>query len=169
MIIFSTLLTKAFNTYDVELLSLIRTPFEWSTSNTLWMKHLKRPLSKAPEISIWLEIEFHAILHCMVPIPDIGHFHLDRLQCLNCIGKNGITDACRTADCCPLLSIDVHCCPLLPIVAHCCPLLPIDAHCCPLLSIVVHCCQLLPIVAHWWGKNHYGRTDQQTNEGARQF
>ena len=26
--------------------------------------------------------------------------------------KNGIRDACSTADCCPLLSIVIHCCPL---------------------------------------------------------
>ena len=35
--------------------------------------------------------------------------------------KNGIRDACSTADCCPLLSIAVYCCLLLSIVVHCCP------------------------------------------------
>ena len=37
--------------------------------------------------------------------------------------KNGITDACSTVDCCPLLSVVVHCCPLLSIVVNCCSLL----------------------------------------------
>ena len=41
--------------------------------------------------------------------------------------KNGIRDACSTADYCPLLSIVIHCCPLLSIVVHCCPLLYIYA------------------------------------------
>ena len=74
---------------------------------------------------------------------------------LLCLQKNGITDACSTADCCPLMSIVVHCCPLLPIatqllptVVHCRPLLPIVLHCSPVLPIVAHCFLLFPIVAH---------------------
>ena len=59
--------------------------------------------------------------------------------------KNGIRDACSTADCCPLLSIDVNCCQLLSIVVNRCPLLSIVVHCCPLLSIVVHWYHRLPL------------------------
>ena len=89
----------------------------------------------------------------------------DHLNLGRCWNKNGIPDACSTADCCPLLPIVshcfillpivTHCCPLLPIVgpllpivSHCCPVLPSDSHCCPLLPIVAHCCPMLPVVAH---------------------
>ena len=34
------------------------------------------------------------------------------------MNKNGITDACSTADCCPFLSIVANCCPLLSSVPH---------------------------------------------------
>ena len=54
--------------------------------------------------------------------------------------KNGIRDACSTADI--MLSIVIRY-PLLSIVAYCCPLLSILIHCYPLLSIVVNCCPFL--------------------------
>ena len=72
--------------------------------------------------------------------------------CMFTILKNGIRDACSTADCCPLLSIVVQCCPLLSILVHCCLLLSIVVHCCQLFSIAIHCCLLtivlLSIVVH---------------------
>ena len=55
--------------------------------------------------------------------------------------KDGITNACSTADCCP-------CCPLLPIVNNFCPFLSIVARGCSLLPIVANYCPLLQIIAH---------------------
>ena len=67
----------------------------------------RQPRSLAPRLLCCYYIFPFHVLHCKI------------YYCVT--NKNGITDACSTVDCCPLMSIVVHCSPLLPIVVHITP------------------------------------------------